>query len=207
MAHDYKHAAKTASSANTSPPSGWLWFLAGLSIGLFIAVLAYLSAQYSAKDAGKRIGQPPRPEIVCPENTREPPKAAKPDKPANTAGSDKTEFEFYTILPEREIRVSEYELRAQERTSEKAKTPVSGSMVGNYVLQVGSFRHIEDADQLKAALVLNGFDVEIQTVSTGNNDTWYRVRLGPYRNLDAVHEVRAELQKSGFSPLVLKEKN
>nr|VFJ49207.1 MAG: Cell division protein FtsN [Candidatus Kentron sp. FM]VFJ70575.1 MAG: Cell division protein FtsN [Candidatus Kentron sp. FM]VFK11356.1 MAG: Cell division protein FtsN [Candidatus Kentron sp. FM] len=233
MAHDYKYAGKTPSSSSESaPPPGWLWFLAGLAVGLFITVLTYLSVQYSAGGTAQRADVQPRTQSTRPAETREKPslpsesaKPAKPAKPADTTGDDKKKseprFEFYTILPEREIQVPEHELHAQERAPKKAEKSASASasaasaapasaptssVGGSYILQVGSFRHLGDADKLKAGLVIKGFDVEIQTVSTNNNDVWYRVRLGPYEDLGAVHRIRTELQKSGFSPLVLREK-
>lgn len=212
MAHDYKYAAKTSSkSSGGGSPPGWLWFLAGLSVGLFIAVLAYLSAQYSARNSAQHPGAQPRAQTECPEIR--PPKPSKPAgaaHPAAAADPDKvkkeTQFEFYTILPEREIRVPEHELHPEEQIPGETGPSGPGGLKDNYILQAGSFRYMEDADQLKAALVLNGFDVEIQTVETGNEGTWYRVRLGPYRDLAMLHRIRADLRKSGFSPLVLKEK-
>ncbi|MBT8419730.1 MAG: SPOR domain-containing protein [Gammaproteobacteria bacterium] len=217
MAHDYKyHAGKTpSSSSDKTPPPGWLWFIAGLTIGLFIAVLTYLSGQYSVRDSEQRAGVPPKAQSTqsadSQEKPRPPSELAESTESAELTEADqkktKPKFEFYTILPEREIRVPEHELRSQEQAPKKAGASTSVATAGSYILQVGSFRYLGDADQLKAGLVLNGFDVEIQTVPTDSDDTWYRVRLGPYQDLGAVHRMRAKLQRSGFSPLVLKEKN
>ena len=209
-----------SSSSGGAPPPGWLWFLAGLAVGLFITVLTYLSAQYSASSTDQRAEAQPRTQSTRPAEIREKPSLpSESAKPADTTGDDEKtsepRFEFYTILPEREIRVPEHELHAQERAPKKVEKSAStsasaaastSSVGGNYILQVGSFRHLGDADKLKAGLVIKGFDVEIQTVSTNNNDTWYRVRLGPYQDLGEVHRIRTELQKNGFSPLVLREK-
>lgn len=222
MARDYKYTTKAPSSGRAAPPPGWLWFVAGLAIGLFVAVLTYLTGQHSADGTGQRAGARPEAQNTRQANTRE-----KPSQPSGltksttltgTTEPDKQkpvpQFEFYTILPGREIRVSEQELRTQEQAPKKiAKTPdepapvpASAPVAASYVLQVGSFRHLGDADQLKARLVLGGFDVEIQTVSADSGDTWYRVRLGPYQDLTTVHRTRADLRKNGFSSLVLKEK-
>nr|VFK12951.1 MAG: Sporulation related domain-containing protein [Candidatus Kentron sp. LFY] len=218
MARDYKYAGKTSFSPSGGAGSpGWVWFLAGLLVGLFVTALTYLNMRYSANDM-RQIDAEPLSRSTSPSSRREePPKsvteAAESTKPTNKR--PEPQFEFYTILPEREIRVPEYEIHSQQQQpqrSKKAKAPepasahTSSRTLGRYILQVGSFRHLGDADRLKAKLVLSGFDVEIQTISMNSGDTWHRVRLGPHDDLGLVHRIRSELQKSGFTPLVLKEK-
>nr|VFJ42245.1 MAG: Cell division protein FtsN [Candidatus Kentron sp. FW]VFJ49881.1 MAG: Cell division protein FtsN [Candidatus Kentron sp. FW] len=213
MARDYKHAGKTPSLSGKLASPGWIWFLVGLLIGLFIAALTYLSLQYSAGDGRRQMGMQPQLRNAPPPSRVQGGQAASAAR--TTKSTDKrseAEFEFYTILPEREIRVPEHELRSQQpQTARKAEaaTQVGTAMdaSGRYILQVGSFRHLDDADRLKAKLALGGFDVEIQTVSMRGGDTWHRVRLGPYQDPAVIHRIRAGLQKNGFAPLILKEKN
>nr|VFK53592.1 MAG: Sporulation related domain-containing protein [Candidatus Kentron sp. TUN]VFK54274.1 MAG: Sporulation related domain-containing protein [Candidatus Kentron sp. TUN]VFK55131.1 MAG: Sporulation related domain-containing protein [Candidatus Kentron sp. TUN] len=211
MARDYKYAGKSSSPLSGKlVPVAWVWFLSGLLIGLFIAALTYLNMRYSANEVQRHVGIESRLQSVHPPEVPEKPKSAtKIPKPIKPEKEPEPRFEFYTILPEREIRVPEHELRSQQpQTPKKTETDRTPSRTsGRYILQVGSFRHLEDADRLKANLVLGGFDVEIQTVSMSGGDTWHRVRLGPYKDLGAVHRIQAELQKNGFAPLVLKEKD
>jgi len=217
MARDYKHAGKSKASSSLSgrlASPGWAWFVAGLLIGLFVTALTYLSIRHSAEDAGRQVGAESQLRGAHPSTPREKP-AKSADKTAKpTDKSPGPKFEFYTILPERELRVPESELRSQqskapqksESSEQKTDPALPSHTSGRYILQVGSFRNLEDADRLKAKLALGGFDVEIQTISMNGGDSWYRVRLGPYKDTGAVYRIRTELQKNGLAPLVLKEK-
>lgn len=72
---------------------------------------------------------------------------------------------------------------------------VPGSTV-NY-LQAGAFRTAADAENMKAKLALLGF--EAQTAPTKVNDeTLYRVRLGPYGRIDDLNRVRQRLTENGI---------
>lgn len=48
-----------------------------------------------------------------------------------------------------------------------------------YIMQCGSFRTYERADELKAKLAFQGLESRI-LISDGKNGTWHRVVLGPY---------------------------
>jgi cell division protein FtsN len=50
-----------------------------------------------------------------------------------------------------------------------------------YVLQAGSFRSGNDADKLRAELILLGLDVFLQVVQK-DGQTWHRVMVGPIDN-------------------------
>ena len=187
MSRDYKHAAKESAPRKRAPC--WLWLVTGLAIGLFVAFLTYLTV--SAPQSMHRAS------AGAPSQQERPPSAPRKSSKASTPETQ-PRFEFYTILPEREVRVPEHELRpAARKSSEPAR----------YVLQVGSFRKIEEADRLKAQLALIGLEAEIQGVSINGNDTWHRVRLGPYASLRQLKDARSRLQQNGFEGLVLKEKD
>ena len=66
---------------------------------------------------------------------------------------------------------------------------------GQYLLQAGSFKQYQEADRMKASLALLGVQANIQKVKV-NNDTWHRVRIGPYTNLAELNDVRARLKKN-----------
>jgi len=135
----------------------------------------------------------------------------------------KPHFEFYTILPDMEVQVPDQELdAAASRETKKASSaaesagPTKGGQKAQagtaneagstYVLQVGSFRHMQEADRLKASLALIGLQAGIQSVSGGNDDTWYRVRLGPYSDLKKLNAARDRLRENGMEAMVLKIK-
>lgn len=50
---------------------------------------------------------------------------------------------------------------------------------GSYLVQVGAFRNNQEAQRMKAALVLKGFIVNV-TVINQQNTNWYRVSMGPF---------------------------
>lgn len=187
---DYKHRRK--SSKKPKRARGWLWFVAGLLIGvagtLFAEFLEYFSAE-SVVQAVREATSSERSEASAKA------KAQKPEKKAK-----RPRFEFYTLLPEMEVAVPENELTggsiAASRDSEKAGV--------TYVLQAGSFRQLAQADRLKAELALMGMPAMIQTVSIEGGAKWHRVRVGPFTNLQALNEARAELQSNGLKVMVLK---
>jgi cell division protein FtsN len=100
-----------------------------------------------------------------------------------------------------EVKVPESQLG--EGVSDKAPTLAPGV----YVLQVGSFQRFEEADKAKATLALHGIVADIQKVVINNGDTWYRVRIGPFKDLKAVQAMRAKLTASGMDFMLLRIKD
>ena len=70
-----------------------------------------------------------------------------------------------------------------------------------YVLQVGSFQKFEDADRVKANLALNGIGSFIQKVTVEGRGDFYRVRVGPYEQIQELRKSGEALAKLGFHPL------
>ena len=80
----------------------------------------------------------------------------------------------------------------------------SASDDARYLLQVGSFRAMNDADQLKARLALLGIVARVQSV-TVNDATWHRVRVGPVSSAREADELRSRLADNGIDSLVMKD--
>jgi cell division protein FtsN len=108
-------------------------------------------------------------------------------------------FDFYTILPEMEVSVPEWETSAATNTK---TTPVSAA--GVYVLQAGSFRRYEEADRVKARLALLGIESEIQRVVINGEDVWHRVRIGPFQDPKALEATRQMLAANGVDYMLLR---
>jgi cell division protein FtsN len=66
----------------------------------------------------------------------------------------------------------------------------------NY-LQTGAFKTTADAENMKAKLALLGFEAQSSPTSV-NNETLYRVRLGPYFRIDDLNRVRQRLVENGI---------
>ena len=69
---------------------------------------------------------------------------------------------------------------------ERKSTP---DIAGTYLLQVASFQHLNDADKLKAKLIMQGYEVTIAPFKIATH-TWYRVKVGPYFNLSEAKTAR-----------------
>ena len=139
----------------------------------------------------------------------------------STTPPAKPKFEFYTLLPEMEVVVPDEDLAAPGPASAEgsgtAEAPASAAAgddtpgdtdpalkSGHYILQVASFRRIEDADGLRAQLTLRGFQPVVQTVAIDSDEKWHRVRIGPYADRDALEAARIRLRADGHdNPLVV----
>ena len=111
----------------------------------------------------------------------------------------KPHFDFYTILPEIETVVTESDVK-------KLPPGKTGKDV-RYILQAGSFSRFQDADRLKANLVLNGLNARIQKVTIEGRGQFHRVRLGPFTSLDSLEVTNQKLKQMGIRPYLLKVKS
>jgi cell division protein FtsN len=187
---DYKHRRKSSKKAR--PARVWLWFTAGLLIGVAGTLFAEFQKYFSAEGVVQAVRQATSSEVA---KVVADDKAQKPEEKAK-----RPRFEFYTMLPEMEVAVPENELtNASDATMQKMEAEDV-----TYVLQAGSFRKLEQADRLKAELALIGMPAQIQTVTIDGGTKWHRVRVGPFTNLQALNEARAELQGNGLKVMVLK---
>jgi len=207
MPRDYaKTSSRTTKRAKKPGPlPGWVWMIGGLTIGLLVALLVYLnnSRHPGEKTALAKIFEQTthdtrevkKPPVEAPreKSDLEKPKPASEEKP-------KPSFDFYYILPELEVAVPEQELAAQSKQQAS-----HGDQKIEYILQAGSFRQLEQADQLKAKLALQGIEADIQTVKI-NADTWHRVRIGPINNMNKLEQTRKRLNENGISAIVVKSK-
>jgi len=181
------------------PIPGWIWMLAGLIIGLFVALLVYIKDNSSGKLAitetvTKVFQNKNETRGVKKENTNPPP----PPPPS----SYKPKFDFYTILPELEVAIPEQELiDTQKETNSNAVAKQQ------YMLQAGSFKKFEEADKLKARLVLQGIEANIQKVKINSTDTWHRVRIGPLNSVAELNKTRRRLRSIGIASIVVKSKS
>jgi len=171
----------------------WLWLLSGVLIGLGLAWYLF----------GKGYIPQPPPEVA------EEPASAAAEAPATAEelvprGKDSKhqKYDFFTVLPEMEVVVPEQELTSKAQPQPNA-TPAQ-TLNERYLLQVGSFRDLGDADQLKARLALLGVVARVQSVKV-NDATWHRVRVGPVGSAREADEMRNRLADNGIDSLVMKD--
>jgi cell division protein FtsN len=79
-------------------------------------------------------------------------------------------------------------------------TPATSSVTADpfdYVIQVGAYRTLADADAQKVKLALMGMDAKVSERDQGGR-TVYRVRLGPYDDKSAAEKVRSRLESNSI---------
>lgn len=181
------------------PIPGWIWLLAGLTIGLFVALLVYIKDNSSGKLAiTETVTKVFQNKASNEARGVKKDKATAPPPPT----SNKPKFDFYTILPELEVAIPEQELinlKKETNSSSKTKT--------EYILQAGSFKAYNEADKLKARLALEGIEANIQKVKINATDTWHRVRIGPLKNISQLNKTRRRLRSIGIASIVVKNKS
>jgi cell division protein FtsN len=189
MAKDYKHRAqnKNAHRRNSESLSLWRWMLITALIISFVVFLVYLRGTGSTQVTPQDV--PAKPE----EAKVEAPKQEKKPEP----GPVLPQFDFYTILPEKEVIVPDYEINTRAREER-----VGQAKITSYILQAGSFKDFKDADSLRAKLALMGIESKVEKAKVGNV-VWNRVKMGPYTQMASVSTIRNRLRENGIDAVVM----
>lgn len=189
--------------SNKKPLPGFVWLLAGLGIGLFVSFLMFLDKQPAENLSFKEAVVQ---ELEKVKQDAETAVTKAEEKKANNSGKE-PRFDFYTILPELEVFIPESEIKTDSKTNTAPKQPVPAISGGKqYLLQAGSFRNKDDAERLKANLALLGVESAIQSVSI-KNDTWHRVRIGPFSNTNRLHDTLETLKDNKIHAMTMELKN
>ncbi|WP_115541654.1 SPOR domain-containing protein [Xanthomonas campestris] len=120
---------KSQARRNTSNGTpGWVWLVAGAAI----AAVIFLAAPNLFKKDGDgflRVGPRPNPDaqpapvadtdVDTPAELPKP--SAPPAKPSVKPGDAQTQYDFYTLLPGKEVQMSDAELAASARAEEAAR--------------------------------------------------------------------------------------
>ncbi len=187
MPRDYKHRRPKKKRAPC-----WAWLVVGLLIGLFGAFLVYVREHPRVAMVTGLASKPATSPTETNQANKDNGQARRPPKPR---------FEFYTVLPEMEVRVPGEQLPRRDRRRQK-----SAGDSASYVLQVASFKHHQEADRLKARLALLGMEAKIQTVSVNGKQTWHRVRLGPISREKDVEDLHRRLEEINLKAIIFKVK-
>lgn len=213
MSRDYRRRAEPRSRRSTP---GWMLFGVGFIAGAFSVGLAWLKlgpAELQALTTSLQTAVQPQP-------------TAKAEEPAKHAGAPRPQFQFYSLLPEREVMVSEDEVDRRARAtssvpSPRPSPPPPGAPVAAaeapppppaapasdevLMLQVAAFKGRADAESLKAQLALKGMQAGIESANI-KGESYHRVRLGPYRSIEQLQAARNRLKSSGYDSAVVRLK-
>jgi len=163
----------------------WRWMLITALIIVFVVFLVYLSA-------GTK--QMPQTSQTMPGKTGAETTAALKEEIKPEPKSP--QFDFYTILPEKEVVVPEYEIKTRTREEQVGKAKNT-----HYIMQAGSFKSFKEADQLRARLALMGIESKVQKAKVGSVN-WYRVKMGPFTQTASVNSIRSRLRKNGIDVII-----
>jgi cell division protein FtsN len=174
LSRDFKHV-KRHTPGGAPAFNGWVGLAVGLAVGLSVALGVYLHYQNLAPVE-------PRPAVDAPPASAKAPPEDVP-VPAD-AGADLT---FYDMLPKQEVEVPEGPSSAKPAGASLPK--------GDITLQAGSFKQVAEAEKLQAQLAQYGVDAKIQRFSL-EDETWYRVRIGPIATVNELNTIRAKLAEA-----------
>lgn len=224
MARDYKHRVQqNANFPNNrrrqqqrkQPVMWWRWLLVAALVGAFVVFLNMIRNMVPELLAGKADSEQPqavaeeklKQEVaIKPKATPAPTQApaAEAEKKAAVAPTptpapiepEEPRYDFYTILPQAETVVPDYEIKSRVREELVGKTKAV-----KYVMQAGSFHEVAEAERHKAKLALLGIESKIEKAKI-NNAIWYRIKVGPYDNPTSVSKIKELLQKNGVGVIV-----
>ena len=194
------------------------WALLGIGFVAGLAVMGYVAHRGWIPSLRSNAGPEANPNASAP----------GPGEPgiAAAGSAKKPSFDFYQVLPGKEVVIPDAELSAKAKAESQTPAPPAapsggvavastrvapaqvGSAIGTggYLLQVGAFPDDAKAQAAKAKLALQGFVAHVQKVQIGRQ-TWYRVRLGPYASAAQLEKVKQQLNGAGISAIALKENN
>jgi cell division protein FtsN len=182
---DFKDVRRHAPGTPGQPFGGWAGFGAGLGMGLAVALGVHL---YDRNHA-------PVPAEPIPAPAQSPASASASDDGAVTTTADtpiEPELDFYDMLPKQEVEVPG---SSGKSSSSAARTPLP---TGGAVLQAGSFKQSTEAEKMQAQLALVGISAKIQRASV-DDETWYRVRIGPIATVEELQVVQSKLREAEIS--------
>jgi len=175
LSRDFKHVRRNTPGGAPIAFNGWTGFGLGLALGLAVALGVHL--HYSRHTAVE-----PQPESDKPPASAQ---SGEEDPAAPAAADPSASYDFYKMLPEQEVEVPKPPAPAASQTSTLPK--------GEIVLQAGSFKSQDQAEKLKGRLAIYGVEAKIQRF-TAEDETWYRVRIGPIGTVEEYEKIRAKLE-------------
>jgi hypothetical protein len=170
----------------------WREYGIGLGAGLLVALVVYVSDHRASEPGPERLP------------------SARHGAAAGTggggagagaaAGSGATDqdanYAFYDMLPKFEVVVPEKEHGTHVDAAARVDRP------GTYFLQAGSYRNEADAQRVRTQLAKQNITANVQRVQL-DADVWFRIRVGPIKDLNQLNRLRQQLQSADIDSLVI----
>ena len=123
-------------------------------------------------------------------------------------------YQFMDLLPNEEVVTGVAPFNAPERASSPAavvapSAPAQGAgelarsdpNTNEYLLQAGSFSNRDEADAMRAELLLEGMSVVVSAVPSSSGGVWHRVMVGPFSTQAEMERNRTSLRSRDISAL------
>lgn len=216
-----KRGASRYKAPAKQPVPGWIWLACGLAVGVFVMLLMNLqpggdaikrnkaetaraSSQAKPKPATQEPVKPkydfytllPESEVIVPAETLPP---SAPAQPAVTPA------EAAKIDAARALAALNGETPPPAPPVAPAPPTAQAPLSSQFFLQAGSFRRKDDAESLRAQIILLGQDVRVESGRV-REETWYRVLVGPFANREQLAVSQKALSANGFGNLLLQQR-
>ena len=208
---DYKRPSRSGAGVRLKE------FGLGVLVGVLLASAGFLIsgaharhvAASSARGHGARDSAGAAPHAPAPEDDSS--KASDAADASGAAGSSAAartgvqapQYDFYRMLPRFKVPVP----HDDEHSS--APPPITAAPVArpqaagpSYLLQVGSYRSSDEAEQVRARLARVGISAQVERIVEGET-TWNRVRIGPLTDAELA-KVREQLRTADIHALLIR---
>lgn len=195
-----------------------LGVMIGLILGLAIAVVVGVSIKNTPFPFANKLGKAEKPEgptagqkidpnrplygnkNVAKEAAKDVVKKTEEQKTAEVSETKvpETKAPVPKVTPEPKVtaKVEEKQLPLLDKTANPDEKFI-------YFLQAGAFLERSDAENTKAKLALMGFPANVGERQS-DNGTLYRVRIGPFGQLESMNRARTKLSDNGVDVAVIR---
>lgn len=195
LASKTKRSSKANKRTATTYYNPWLWILTGTLIGVLISSILFIkfgqnnNINISKKFTNNAIKKLTRPKAKI--------------KATKTKATEPI-FDFYTVLPKMHPATTTTKNTKLPPNNKTTKVIIDKNKATTYLVELATFTHLKDADELKAQLTLNGFEAHIKPIQK-NNTTWYQLTMGPFAtNQQAIEQQQLLIKQHNISSNIIK---
>ncbi len=118
------------------------------------------------------------------------------DKPEKQAEKHDKKPELVDGKPVTKPEHVDDDKKPKKPDAEVAKVEPSAEAKARFTLQLSSFQDKHEAESFLTSVKAAGYQAYVTEADVNGKGTFYRVRLGTYRSLDAANDAKAELEKT-----------